>query len=94
MNRPRLTRSQATITKPAAAGVSIASNAILIALKLAAAAITGSIAILSEALHSMIDLIASVIAFIAVRRADEPADEDHPYGHQKRRASPPPSKAC
>jgi cation diffusion facilitator family transporter len=72
-----------TITKPAAAGVSIASNALLIALKLAAAAITGSIAILSEALHSMIDLIASVVAFIAVRRADEPADEDHPYGHQK-----------
>ncbi len=72
-----------TITKPAAAGVSIASNAILIALKLAAAAITGSIAILSEALHSMIDLIASVIAFVAVRRADEPADEEHPYGHQK-----------
>lgn len=72
-----------TITKPAAAGVSIASNALLIALKLAAAAITGSIAILSEALHSMIDLIASVIAFIAVRRADEPADAEHPYGHQK-----------
>lgn len=72
-----------TITKPAAAGVSIASNALLIALKLAAAAITGSIAILSEALHSMIDLIASVIAFIAVRRADQPADVEHPYGHQK-----------
>ncbi|MDP9187785.1 MAG: cation diffusion facilitator family transporter [Actinomycetota bacterium] len=72
-----------TITKPAAAGVSILSNCILIALKLAAAAITGSIAILSEALHSSIDLIASVIAFIAVRRADEPADVEHPYGHEK-----------
>jgi cation diffusion facilitator family transporter len=72
-----------TITKPGAAGVSIASNALLIALKLAAAAITGSIAILSEALHSMIDLIASVVAFVAVRRADEPADVEHPYGHQK-----------
>jgi cation diffusion facilitator family transporter len=72
-----------TITKPAAAGVSIASNCLLIALKLAAAAITGSIAILSEALHSLIDLIASVIAFIAVRRSDAPADEDHPYGHEK-----------
>lgn len=71
------------ITKPVAAGVSIASNCILIALKLAAAAITGSIAILSEALHSMIDLIASVVAFIAVRRADEPADAEHPYGHEK-----------
>ena len=72
-----------TITKPAAAGVSIASNCVLIAIKLAAAAITGSIAILSEALHSSIDLIASVIAFIAVRRADEPADAEHPYGHEK-----------
>ncbi|MBA2545573.1 MAG: cation transporter [Solirubrobacterales bacterium] len=72
-----------TITKPAAAGVSIVSNCILIALKLAAAAITGSIAILTEALHSSVDLIASVIAFIAVRRADEPADVEHPYGHEK-----------
>ena len=72
-----------TITKPAAAAVSIASNSLLIALKLAAGAITGSIAILSEAMHSMIDLIASVIAFVSVRRADEPADIDHPYGHEK-----------
>jgi cation diffusion facilitator family transporter len=71
------------ITKPRAAAVSIASNSALIALKLAAAAITGSVAILSEALHSMIDLIASVIAFISVRRADEPADVEHPYGHEK-----------
>jgi cation diffusion facilitator family transporter len=77
------TTQRAGITKPVAAGVSIASNSILIALKLAAAAITGSVAILSEALHSMIDLIASVIAFVAVRRADEPADVDHPYGHEK-----------
>jgi cation diffusion facilitator family transporter len=72
-----------TITKPAAAAVSIASNCVLIALKLAAAAITGSIAILSEAIHSSIDLIASVVAFISVRQADEPADVDHPYGHEK-----------
>jgi cation diffusion facilitator family transporter len=71
------------ITKPRAAALSIVSNSTLIALKLAAAAITGSVAILSEALHSMIDLIASVIAFVAVRRADEPADVDHPYGHEK-----------
>jgi cation diffusion facilitator family transporter len=71
------------ITKPRAAAVSIASNTTLIGLKLAAAAITGSVAILSEALHSMIDLIASVIAFVSVRRADEPADVEHPYGHEK-----------
>jgi cation diffusion facilitator family transporter len=71
------------VSKPAAAAVSIASNAVLIGLKLAAAAITGSVAILSEALHSMIDLVASVIAFVSVRRADEPADVEHPYGHEK-----------
>jgi cation diffusion facilitator family transporter len=41
------------------------------------------VAILSEALHSSIDLVASVVAFVAVRRADVPADEDHPYGHEK-----------
>ncbi len=70
-------------TKSAAAALSIASNSILIALKLAAGAITGSIAILTEAIHSLIDLVASVIAFISVRKADEPADEEHPYGHEK-----------
>ena len=72
-----------TSRKTRAAGLSIASNAILIALKLAAGAITGSIAILTEAAHSAIDLLASIVAFLSVRKADEPADEDHPYGHAK-----------
>ncbi len=70
-------------TKAGAAGLSIVSNAILIALKLAAGAITGSIAIITEAIHSAIDLLASVIALISVRRADEPPDAEHPYGHQR-----------
>ncbi|HXS32213.1 MAG TPA: cation diffusion facilitator family transporter [Solirubrobacterales bacterium] len=70
-------------TKSGAAGLSIASNALLIAIKLAAGAITGSIAILTEAIHSLIDLVASVVAFVSVRKADEPADADHPYGHEK-----------
>jgi len=70
-------------TKSGAAALSIASNSVLIALKLAAGAITGSIAIITEAIHSMIDLVASVIAFISVRKADEPADEEHLYGHEK-----------
>lgn len=70
-------------TKSAAAALSIASNSVLIAIKLAAGAITGSIAILTEAIHSLIDLVASVIAFVSVRKAGEPADADHPYGHQK-----------
>ena len=63
--------------------VSIVSNTLLIALKLAAGAITGSVAILSEAIHSGIDLIASIVAFTSIRKADEPADDTHPYGHGK-----------
>jgi len=70
-------------TKRGAAGLSIASNAVLIALKLAAGAITGSIAIITEAVHSTIDLVASVVAYFSVRKADEPADAEHPYGHEK-----------
>ena len=70
-------------SKSGAAALSIVSNSILIALKLAAGAITGSIAIVTEAIHSLIDLVASVIAFISVRKADEPADAEHPYGHEK-----------
>jgi cation diffusion facilitator family transporter len=70
-------------TKGGAAALSIASNSFLIAIKLAAGAITGSIAILTEAIHSLIDLVASVVAFVSVRKADVPADEDHPYGHEK-----------
>jgi cation diffusion facilitator family transporter len=70
-------------TKSGAAALSIASNSVLIAIKLAAGAITGSIAILTEAIHSLIDLVASVVAFVSVRKAGEPADEDHPYGHEK-----------
>ena len=70
-------------TKTGAATLSIVSNSVLIALKLAAGAITGSIAIITEALHSAIDLMASVIALTAVRKADVPADAEHPYGHER-----------
>jgi cation diffusion facilitator family transporter len=69
--------------KAGAAGLSVASNALLIALKIAAGAITGSIAVLTEAAHSSIDLVASVIALVSVRKADEPPDREHPYGHEK-----------
>jgi cation diffusion facilitator family transporter len=70
-------------SKSRAAGLSIASNVALIVLKLAAGAITGSIAILTEAVHSSIDLLASMVAFFSVRKADEPPDPSHPYGHEK-----------
>ena len=70
-------------TKFGAARLSIVSNSVLIALKVAAGAITGSIAIITEAVHSSIDLIASVVAYLSLRKADEPADADHMYGHAK-----------
>jgi cation diffusion facilitator family transporter len=70
-------------SKSRAAAFSIASNAALIVLKVVAGAITGSIAILTEAVHSAIDLLASVVAFFSVRKAEEPPDPSHPYGHEK-----------
>jgi cation diffusion facilitator family transporter len=70
-------------TKAGAATLSIVSNSLLIALKIAAGAITGSIAIITEAVHSSIDLVASVVALVSVRKADEPPDPEHPYGHEK-----------
>lgn len=70
-------------TKSRAATLSVFSNSVLIALKIAAGAITGSIALLTEAAHSGIDLVASVIALVSVRKADEPPDREHQYGHEK-----------
>jgi cation diffusion facilitator family transporter len=52
-------------------------------LKVVAGVITGSVAIITEAVHSAIDLVASLVAYYSVRKADQPADEDHPYGHEK-----------
>ncbi len=72
-----------TSTKSGAAWLSVISNCVLILLKLVAGLLTGSIAILTEAVHSAIDLVASLIALFSVRKAEEPADEDHPYGHEK-----------
>jgi cation diffusion facilitator family transporter len=65
------------------AALSLGSNSILILLKLAAGSITGSVAILTEAVHSSIDLVASAVAFFSIRKAGEPADESHRYGHEK-----------
>lgn len=63
--------------------LAIGSNAILTVSKLIIGIMTNSIAIISEALHSGIDLIASIIAFFAVKHAREPADKRHQYGHGK-----------
>ncbi len=60
---------------------SISSNTLLLAVKLVAGVLTGSVSILSEAVHSATDLVASIVAFVAVRRSLSPPDESHHYGH-------------
>ncbi|HEU4701607.1 MAG TPA: cation diffusion facilitator family transporter [Conexibacter sp.] len=72
-----------TPRKRRAAALSIASNVALIVLKLVAGVVTGSVAIVTEAVHSGVDLIASIVAYFSVRKAGEPADETHRYGHEK-----------
>ena len=66
-----------------AARLSIFSNTVLIFLKLTVGFFSGSVSIISEAIHSFMDLLASIVAFFSVRISDTPADERHPYGHGK-----------
>ena len=69
--------------KKLAASLSILSNLTLIILKLITGFLSGSVSIISEAIHSGSDFIASLIAFIAVHKSEKPADSDHQYGHGK-----------
>jgi cation diffusion facilitator family transporter len=69
--------------KQRTAALSVISNSGLILLKVVAGTVTGSVAILTEAVHSSIDLVASIVAYFSVRKAGEPADESHRYGHEK-----------
>lgn len=69
--------------KSAAALVSIISNTGLVILKLGAGLLTGSVAIISEAVHSGMDLAAALMAYVSVRVAERPPDHRHPFGHGK-----------
>jgi cation diffusion facilitator family transporter len=69
--------------KKRAALLSVGSAALLVSLKAFLVLRTGSLGVLSEALHSGLDLLAAVITFLSVRMSDQPADEKHPYGHGK-----------
>ena len=81
--RPLNTAPVARGPRSRAAALSIASNSALILLKVIAGAITGSVAIITEAIHSAVDLLASLVAFFSVREAEQPADAEHRYGHEK-----------
>jgi cation diffusion facilitator family transporter len=69
--------------KAAVATLSVASNATLVVLKLVVGVAIGSVAVISEAIHSGVDLVAAIIALVAVRAAARPPDARHEYGHGK-----------
>jgi cation diffusion facilitator family transporter len=75
--------SAADTTKSRAAWFSVVANVLLIVFKLVVGFVSGSIGIISEALHSATDLVAAVIALVSVRQAARPADPRHRYGHGK-----------
>jgi cation diffusion facilitator family transporter len=69
--------------KTSVALLSVLSNGLLVLLKLAVGILTGAISVLSEAAHSSMDLIASIIALFAVRISSKRPDAEHPFGHGK-----------
>lgn len=69
--------------KKLVAGLSITSNVILSVLKIIIGILSGSLSIISEAIHSLSDLFASMLTFFSVIKSSKPADSDHPYGHGK-----------
>jgi cation diffusion facilitator family transporter len=78
-----LDAQQIITSKSNAARISVWSNAILVALKLAVGVLISSVSVISEAIHSAIDLLAAIIALFAVKIGGQPADDDHPFGHGK-----------
>ena len=65
------------------AWLSVISNSLLVLLKIVIGILIGSVAVISEAIHSGIDLLAAIIALLAVKTASKSADEGHPFGHGK-----------
>jgi cation diffusion facilitator family transporter len=69
--------------KIAAARVSVATAVSLATVKLATGLLTGSLSVISSAVDSLLDILMSGVNFMAIRQAEQPADERHPYGHGK-----------
>jgi cation diffusion facilitator family transporter len=65
------------------AALSVAIGAFVLALKFLAWYVTGSVALYSDALESIVNVAAAIAALIAIRFSDKPADANHPYGHHK-----------
>lgn len=69
--------------KTSVALLSVVSNSVLVIFKLIVGLATGAVSIISESIHSGVDLLAALIAWFAVRTSGQPADEEHPFGHGK-----------
>jgi len=69
--------------KEQVATLSVASNSILVVFKVIVGTLIGSVSIISEAIHSGMDLLAAIIAMFSVKKSHIPADDDHPFGHGK-----------
>jgi cation diffusion facilitator family transporter len=78
-----LSEAEKNKRKSNVAMLSVISNSSLVILKLAVGLIIGSVSVISEAIHSGVDLLAAIIALFAVRKSGKPADDDHPFGHGK-----------
>lgn len=72
-----------TDTKQRVAAVSVVASALLAVAKIAVGVAIGSLALISDGLHSTVDLCATIVTWIVVRFSDRPADEEHHYGHGK-----------
>src|SRR6201995_6111725 len=69
--------------KTRVAAISVIASAAMATAKFVVGIIIGSLALVSEALHSSVDVVATVITWMGVRVSDQPADEEHHYGHGK-----------
>ena len=77
------THPHATSVKSSVAAISIFASAGMAAAKFAVGIAIGSLALISEAIHSSVDVVATIITWLVVRVSDQPADEEHHYGHGK-----------
>ena len=83
MSNPQMDKASLDKLKESTARLSVLSNTGLVLMKFVVGIAIGSVSIISEAIHSSMDLIAALIAFFSVRKSAEPPDAQHEFGHGK-----------
>jgi len=83
MSTPHMDKASLDKLKESTARLSVISNTGLVLMKFIVGTSIGSVSIISEAIHSSMDLIAALIAFFSVRKSAEPPDAQHEFGHGK-----------